>query len=276
MDKLIKNSIASIIVFINLPLINIAIADPFVTIWRTERTNEVITIPITGTGYNYAIDWNNDGEFEQTDITSEVSHKYTEIGDHTITIQGDFPRIYINNGTEKHKIISVEQWGTGKWISMASAFYGAKYLVVNAADAPDLSTVTDMSQMFRGATAFNQNINHWDVSNVNDMSEMFFMAEKFNQPLNNWDVSNVVNMRSMFFEAFAFNQAIDRWNVINVTNMREMFKGAVLFNQPLDNWEIRNVENMCGMLDDATAFNQDIAGWNVEPCKKKGDGGIKF
>ena len=33
-------------------------------------------------------------------------------------------------------------------------------------------------------------INNWDVSNVTDMGEMFNGATSFNQPLDNWSVSN--------------------------------------------------------------------------------------
>ena len=37
------------------------------------------------------------------------------------------------------------------------------------------------------------------MSKVTNMSEMFNGASSFNQPLNNWDVSNVRNMRYMFY-----------------------------------------------------------------------------
>jgi surface protein len=53
--------------------------------------------------------------------------------------------------------------------------------------------------MFYEAPAFNQNISDWDVSSVTDMSSMFFGASAFNQPLD-WGskTSNVTRMESMF------------------------------------------------------------------------------
>ena len=44
-------------------------------------------------------------------------------------------------------------------------------------------------------------INNWDVSKVTDMKEMFRNASSFNQPLNKWNVSKVTNMNDMFNEA---------------------------------------------------------------------------
>ena len=36
-----------------------------------------------------------------------------------------FPRIYFNNGGDRQKLLTIEQWGTGKWTSMNSAFMAA-------------------------------------------------------------------------------------------------------------------------------------------------------
>ena len=52
------------------------------------------------------------------------------------------------------------------------------------------------------------NISNWDVSNVTDMSNLFKNMSRFNQPIGAWDVSNVTNMSGMFLFAFNFNQPI--------------------------------------------------------------------
>ena len=52
-------------------------------------------------------------------------------------------------------------------------------------------------------------ISNWDVSKeVTNMSDMFRYATSFNQPLNNWNVSNVKNMRRMFWFATSFNRPL--------------------------------------------------------------------
>ena len=46
-----------------------------------------------------------------------------------------------------------------------------------------MSNVVDMSEMFLGATSFNQDISNWDVGRVENMDYMFSGATSFNQDI---------------------------------------------------------------------------------------------
>ena len=127
----------------------------------------------------------------------------------------------------------------------------------------DVSNVTDMSNMFKEATSFNQPIGNWDVSKVTNMEGMFFFAKSFNHTLNDWDVSKVTNMGKMFWMAESFNQPIGDWNVSNVTKMNSMFYRSPSFNQPIGYWDVSKVSNMKTMFSWARSFNQPIGDWNV-------------
>ena len=236
--------------------------DDFVTTWRTTRDNEGVTIPTTGGGYNYTVDW-GDGTVTRNH-TGDAGHTYTAAGDYKVRISGRFPRIYLNyTYPAKEQLIAVNQWGSQVWTSMGRAFFGARNLVVLATDNPDLSNVTDVSYMFYSASAFNEDIGNWDVSNVTDMSYMFYHADDFNQDIGDWDVSNVTDMSDMFRFADAFNHDIGAWDVGNVADMGFMFSSADAFNQDIGDWDVSNVTDMDSMFYFADAFNQDIGDWDV-------------
>jgi surface protein len=248
--------------------------DAFITTWKTDHpgssNNSSITIPTTGGGYNYDVDWNNDGIFDSFGVSGTITHDFGSPDTVTIRIRGAFPQIYFNNAGDKEKLLSVDQWGSNQWISMERAFEGCKNIQIPASDAPDLSIVTDMSSMFSKATNFNSNINTWDVSHITNMSYLFEYDTLFNQPLNTWDVSQVTNMRHMLHDAGNFNQPIGNWDVGNVTNMGNMFTGASAFNQPIDSWDVQNVSNMEDMFRGAVTFNQPLNTWNTQSVNETG------
>jgi surface protein len=174
-----------------------------------------------------------------------------------------FNRIAFDNEGDKGKLTDIKQFGDVAWSSFRDAFFGCENMLVTATDIPNLSNVTDMSDMFRDATAFNQDIGSWDVSSVTDMSYMFRGATAFNQNIGSWDTSNVTDMSSMFFNAVSFNQNIGSWDTSNVTDMVAMFRDASVFDENISGWNTSNVIVMSGMFNGATAFNQNIGSWNT-------------
>ncbi len=131
----------------------------------------------------------------------------------------------------------------------------------------DVSSVTDMSEMFLDNRYFNHDISKWDVSNVMNMDSMFEACGWFNQDISWWDVSNVRSMSFMFDQCVHFNQSLNGWDVSNVNNMKGMFSYCSEFNQPLDKWDVGSVRWFNNMFSDCRAFNQDISMRNIgERC----------
>lgn len=235
--------------------------DDFVFTWNTFSDNQTLTIPTTGTGYNYAVDW-GDGTIT-TNHTGNASHTYAVRDTYQVVVIGDFPRIYVNFSSTRSKLLSIDQWGTGEWTSMKNAFYGCFDLRVLAVDTPNLSQVSDMSGMFRSCSKLDDDISGWDVSNVTDMSNLFNGARRFNQDLNSWNVDSVQNMSNMFNNCQAFNGDIGDWQVGNVTDMNRMFSFAKVFNQDISNWDVGQVSTMQSMFSNCDSFNQAIGTWDV-------------
>ena len=276
----------------------IKVSNPFITTWQTDASSSV-TIPLTGDSYDFDIDW-GDGTIEtKTGTPGNISHTYTTAGVKTVSIRPNtttgFPRIYVNQFTNKDLLLTVESWGSGTWgSSVNSSFYGASNLEINATDTPDFSQTMSFSNMFRscnaltgangftnwtlntnatasiafselfsGCTAFNGDISTWNTSRVNLMDGMFRDAASFNQNIGNWNVSNVINMNGTFIGASIYNQSLNSWDVSKVSNMANMLR-STSYNQPL-NWGAKtgNVTSMSGMFFGNTAFNQDVNGWDV-------------
>jgi surface protein len=88
--------------------------------------------------------------------------------------------------------------------------------------------------MFENAAAFDQPIpksgSQWNTTLVTDMSNMFFGAAAFNQDLSTWVTQSVTDMGAMFQNAPLFNYGMvtsgSVWDTSSVTNMDNMFKAA--------------------------------------------------
>ena len=233
----------------------------------------------------YDLDCNGDGEYEFVGLTNNQKCIYPRnSGTHQIWIRGEIPAMFLctRNYVEdeslddgkndsiseeiddsKISIISIDDWGDIEWMSMHAFAKECEKLNHIPEQAPNLSKVTDMSGMFRGATSFNQPLDNWDTANVKKLSWMFYKAAAFNQPLENWNTSNVTDMSGMFGDANAFNQPLEKWDTANVTDMSGMFYAATSFNQPLEKWNTSNVNKMNSMFTEATAFNQPLENWNT-------------
>ena len=255
---------------------------PFITKWKGEAGKE-LKIPIFGKNYKLVIKKASDNTVLKTENSLTITEDenfyiYIPAEDGELLVEAGPEGVeYIRFAREKEKcgsaenLLTVEQFGTVAWKSMYKAFQNCKNMqFATTVDTPDLSEVTDMSWMFRGCSAFNQDISGWNVSKVTNMGWMFRGCFTFNQNISGWNVSKVTGMEDMFYECSAFNQDISGWNVSSVTNMRCMFYECFAFNQNIGSWNVTNVKDMGGMFYRCSAFNQDISGWNVSKVTNMG------
>lgn len=146
----------------------------------------------------------------------------------------------------------------------------------------DTSAVTDMSNLFKNATSFNDNISLWDVSNVTTMRGMFDGATSFNQRLGSsdevWQTGNVLDMSFMFRGATSFNAGAagpdtDNQifsNVSSVTTMESMFADATSYNgggqvNMASLWEPSACTNFKNMFSGASIVGTDADGQLPQP-----------
>jgi len=237
----------------------VAINNAFVITVKTDNAGSSaanqFTLPLlTGQTYNAVINW---GDGNSTNQTTDVSptHAYSVSGTYQVSISGTFPAIYFNNGGDRLKLLSIDNWGDIVWGTMTGAFYGCANMTGTYTDYPDTSNVTDMFAMFAGCSLFNSAVN-FDTSNVTTMFSMFFNCTLFNQAVA-FDTSSVTTMYQIFYGCPAFNQAVV-FDTSSVTNMGSMFYGCTIFNQVVA-FNTSSVTIMANMFRGCAAFNQSVA-----------------
>ncbi|WP_312510353.1 BspA family leucine-rich repeat surface protein [Chryseobacterium culicis] len=286
----------------------------FITLWKPNANGTIDnSISFGGTGTSYTISWEEVGFPQHSGIMNSV----TSNSNSPITISFGTPsntnpvqatyKLKVSNGSGlfygfrantgivspsgNQELIEVSQWGSIIWLQQFDrGFASCTKLDVTAADTPNLtqissisemflncpslvgnssfsnwntSTITNMRGMFNSATLFNQNIGSWNTAKVTDFSGMFSNASNFNQNISAWNTISGTDFSSMFSDAAAFNQPLNSWNTKNATTFRYTFYNAAAFNQPLNNWNTGKVTDFEHMFEKAVSFNQPIGNWDV-------------
>lgn len=194
------------------------VKDHFITTWKlTESkyaikgTEKLLVLP-TGSAsddFDYDVDWDNDGVFDEIGVRGAIYHYYEEYGTYSVAIRGKFPHMeFMDTGgcelhmeggdagafpehfiaSDSHRcnrylLIAVAQWGAIKWESMHGMFRYAMQLKSFPQDhVPDTSRVTDMSYMFEGHVDLDLNLESWNVSSVKTMEHIFQSATLKEEP----------------------------------------------------------------------------------------------
>ncbi len=184
----------------------------------TNSTSFRLYVFTAGYTFNYDVDWEDDGIWDDFGITtSTTDHDYGVAGTYTIAIRGTFPNIYFNTSNDYLKVLSVEQWGDIAWESFTRAFYGCSNLVINATDAPDLTNAGDMSYIFTGCSSITTgNFGAWDISNITGTTRAFQGCTNFNEDISGWDFSSVQMSPYMFKDCSSFDQDLSGWDFSSI------------------------------------------------------------
>ena len=118
----------------------------------TSADNE-FTLPTTGTGYNYDIEY--DGQ-TLTGQTGSVTLTFPSgAGTYNVKISGDFPRCYFNNGGDKAKLLDIKNFGIYALGSTTqeNAFRGCLNLAISATDIGYFENVTTFKRSWDGCSS---------------------------------------------------------------------------------------------------------------------------
>jgi surface protein len=230
---------------------------------QTTLPSQQVILPFGqfGGAVNVTVDW-GDGSAPQVYTSANPSKTYTLAGTYQISVTGSSVSFGSDASQWNDRIIAFRTIGRLGITSFRQSFRSRTRAIALSCEAWNMSSVTNVQEMFRNAAAFNIPVGSWDVSSVTNLDTTFLGCTGFNQPIGEWDVSNVTTMVAMFENCFYFNQPISEWNVSSVTNMQAMFNAARAFNQPINDWNVSNVTNMSAMFQAADAFQQPLNQWD--------------
>jgi hypothetical protein len=146
------------------------LSSDLVLVLRTTSASQTIAIPCKNSGtFNAQIDWGDGSSVANITAYNDVDleHTFASAGDHEVTISGDFPNLYYNNGTYKDTIIRVED-SAHQFLYAQGAFYGCSNLEYIGAD---FSLVTESVYYFARGTPSLVAVS--DAFNFNSTSDMY-------------------------------------------------------------------------------------------------------
>ena len=257
------------------------ISENTILIIKNSKTgkDDIITIEDIKTEYKKKLDTgeqpNYDDAFEYLNNTIPLPNKILTFSDYTVTIrlhkqyQRIIELIFNTDDIKKEEGILTIMDTVHLRIKIQDYKANPDSFTDKPIGSWDVSRVTDMSNIFRYYTNFDEDLSNWNVSNVIKMSEMFNGCTKFTGiGLDMWatKVHNVKDMRFMFYGCTQFIQDLSNWNVSNVEKMDGMFYDCRSFiGTGLDKWgdKVLNVKYMSSMFYGCTKFNQDLSAWKI-------------
>jgi hypothetical protein len=227
---------------------------PFIMEVESGSDNK-FTIPTTGTGYNYNVKTSDGQTFvgQTGNLTITFPSANTR---YDVEVNGLFPRIYFNNGSERLKIKEIKQWGDIVWGTLQNlAFYGCVDMQCSALDSPDLMLMTNGSSMFFQASVFNPPNYAPTLENLTNGYLMYYQCTAFNPPNYAPTLENLTNGYLMYYQCTAFNPPNYAPTLENLTNGGYMFFQASAFNPPNFAPTLENLTDGSSMFFQASAFN---------------------
>jgi len=136
----------------------------FIITVKTDNTgvsaSNQILLPIQGT--SMLIDWGDGSVSTHTQTLTptntiggaNVAHTYAISGVYQIKISIGLTRILFNNGGDRLKLLSIDNFGQIVWgTTLANAWFGCSNMVINAADLGNFQNVTNFTLAWRSCSS---------------------------------------------------------------------------------------------------------------------------
>lgn len=157
------------------------------------------------------------------------THTYASDGQYVVSITESFVsefHYHTFKAEPKGMVVDVLQWGD---FAGQFTFYTNLNGHISAVDEPDWSDFPsyNIASMFRGSN-LTSGVSHWFKETYNgDIGfNMFRGCTAYNEDISGWDTSGFTRFNGMFLGASSFNQNLGSWDISNITGMSQMIEGS--------------------------------------------------
>jgi len=190
-----------------------------------DQTNEAVTMTSMFEGASSFT-----GKNAENMVTNKVDNMQSMFKSATV-----FNAAIPNSGTK---------WSVALVTTMESMFEGAssfnKPLDTWTLGGAGVVVTSGLKSMFKNAVAFNSltfKVDNTLQTTATDVTSMFEGAAAFNQDISGWVVTAITTFTSMFKGASGYNRDLSIWEVDGGLNFHDMFKDASIFQQNLCLWQ---------------------------------------
>eukprot|EP00392_Amoebophrya_sp_AT5.2_P005562 g5571.t1 len=212
---------------------------------------------------------------------SSAAHVYQSAGVYAVVIRGALDQWTTPVAEQVEASAEVLRWRRAVQTAYSLGKYGQNLFAGLFTDAARLQSlpvpsllgqylvgVTSMRGMFLGAVALNDlDTTGWDLSTVTDLSEMFKDCGALTSihSLADWDTRKVKDFSHMFAGAknFGLTNGVAAWDVSQCTSLAHMFDGAENADPSVANWQTSKVTNFSGLFASTKRANPSLGAWNV-------------
>lgn len=167
--------------------------------YTANGNTSLVVSPYPGESVKVMVDWGY-GWFNTYDVTTPL----TQI-DWTASTSLKNVRIFFDRPIEGlgiSNVVALTEWGSAEISRVRFNHFWHNTSYTGRLVPDHIPTyLTDLSGMFQDTfseDSFNEDISMWDVSHVTDMSYMFRGAQHFNQDLSGWCVTNITSLPTDF------------------------------------------------------------------------------
>jgi surface protein len=248
-----------------------ALTGKFMLTVATTTASETFTIPCQDAGtFNATIDWgdNSTPSIITAYNDAALTHTYATAGDHVIRITGTFPNIYFNDGGDKLKVKSVENFGEVGWTRADEAFWGCSNMTSFTSGTTDTSALLYMNNMFRGCTSLTTlDVSGFDTSSVTSLFATFYECSSLTTlDISGFDTSSVTSFNNTWGYCAALTSLdVSGFDTSLATSMRYMFNGCTsLTALDVSGFNTALVYDMLGMFSGCSSLTSlDVSSFNT-------------